>query len=122
MATETQKAWYVDKLKRIGIVEKGSTVTKDGVTTTWNSISSVKDLRIYAISRDTDLSVNTLGNTFSQIPEQFHEIILFKVIASGYKEPRNMDLNTAQYFDKEYALGVKEGKNFQEVITKQLVQ
>ena len=118
MATEKQRAWYVDKLSRIGIVEKGSNVTKDGVTTNWNSISSIKAMKIYAIAKDTALSITSdaagddYSNTFSNIPAQFHEIILFKVIAAGYKDPRNIDINTAQYFDGEYALGVKEGKKF----------
>ena len=119
MATEKQRAWYVDKLSRIGIVEKGSNVTKDGVTTNWNSISSIKAMKIYAISKDTDLAItrsdadgDDLSVTFGNIPAQFHEIILFKVIAAGYKDPRNIDINTAQYFDGEYALGVKEGKKF----------
>tara|TARA_R100000458_G_C8251983_1_gene228778 strand:+ start:472 stop:861 length:390 start_codon:yes stop_codon:yes gene_type:complete len=113
MATKKQRAWYVDRLKRIGIVEKSTnTVTKDGFTSDWTSISEAKDIRIYAISQDEDLSVNAMTGTFHEIPEQFHEIILYKVIAIGYKDPRNMDLNNAQYFDNEYALGVKEGKKF----------
>ena len=53
-----------------------------------------------------------MTNTFNQIPEQFHEVLVYKVVANGYKDPRNMDLNNAQYFDNEYALGVKEGKKF----------
>jgi len=113
MATKKQRAWYVDKLKRIGIVEKGTnTITRDGFTSNWASISEAKDIRIYAISQDEDLSNNTMDGTFNEIPEQFHEVILYKVIAMGYKDPRNMDLNNAQYFDNEYALGVKQAKKF----------
>ena len=113
MANKTQRAWYIDKLKRIGIVEKGTNATtKDGYTSDWKSITEVKDLRIYAISRDTDLDASNLTNTWLQIPEQFHEAIIYKVIAMGYKDPRNMEINNAQYFDMEYTKGIKEAKKF----------
>ena len=112
MAKKT-RAWFVDKLIKIGIVEKGTnTVTKDGYTTDWSSISEVKDLRIYAISRDADLVINSTTSTWNQIPAQFHEVIINKVIAGGYKDPRNMEIKLAQYFDSEYAIGVKEAKKY----------
>ena len=113
MANKIQRAWYVDKLKRIGIVEKASNaVTKDGYTSNWQSISEIKDLRMYAISRDTDVAVDTLTGTFIGIPEQFHETIAFKVIARGYRDPRNMNLQVAQFFDGEYLTGLKQAKKF----------
>ena len=113
MATKKQRAWYVDRLKRIGIVEKATnTVTRDGFTTDWTSITEAKDLRIYAISQDEDLLINVMAGPFNEIPEQFHEVILYKAIAMGYKDPRNLELKNAQYFDNEYAIGVKEGKKF----------
>jgi len=112
MAKKT-RAWYVDKLKRIGIVEKTTNInTKDGWTSDWGSISEAKDLRIYAISRDADIFINALGNTFLQIPDHFHEVLVFKAIAMGYKDPRNMNIELAQYFENEYRIGVKEAKKF----------
>ena len=113
MATKKQRAWYVDKLKRIGIVEKATnTVTKDGFTSNWASVSETKDIRIYAISQDEDLLNDVMTGTFNEIPEQFHETILLRVIAGGYKDPRNLQIDMAQYFDQEYNLGVKEAKKF----------
>ena len=113
MATKKQRAWYIDKLLKIGIVEKATNaVTRDGYTSHWQSISEAKDLRIYAISRDADLSVDAMTATWSQIPEQFHDIIINKVISMGYKEPRNMQIDVAQYFDAEYEKGVKKAKAF----------
>ena len=100
MATKTQRAWFVDKLLRIGIVEKGNNATtRDGYSSDWKSISEIKDLRIYTISRDADLVAGNTDLTFSQIPNQFHECIVYKAIATGYKDPRNMDLNNAEYFE-----------------------
>jgi hypothetical protein len=113
MATKKQRAWYIDKLLTLGIVEKGTNaITKDGYTSNWQSISEVKDLRIYAISRDIDLVVDEMTNTWSQIPAQFHDIIVTQVIARGYKDPRHMELQTAQYFDMEYEKGLREAKKY----------
>ena len=112
MAKKT-RAWYIDKLKILGIVEKNTTTaTKDGFASDWISITEAKDLRIYAISRDSDIEINALGNTFLQIPEQFHEVLVYKAIAMGYKDPRNLDIKLAQYFENEYMMGTKEAKKF----------
>lgn len=113
MATKKERAWYIDKLGKIGIVEKSTnTITKDGYTSNWTSITEAKSFRIYAISRDDDLSASDLTNTFNQIPAQFHEAIVNKVIANGYKDTRNQKFDAAQYFDNEYAVAIKEAKKF----------
>jgi hypothetical protein len=113
VATRKERAWYADKLGKIGIVEKATnTITKDGYTSDWTSITEVKTFRIYAISRDDDLSDSDLTNTFNQIPVQFHESIVFRAIANGYKDGRNQKFDAAQYFDNEYAMAVKEAKKF----------
>ena len=113
MPTKKQRAWYIDTLLKLGIVEQGNNVaTKDGYTSNWKSISEVKDLRLYTISRDADLAVDTMTGSWSQIPEQFHDTIISKVIASGYKDPRHLDIDLAQYFDMEYMKGLKEAKKY----------
>lgn len=113
MASRTTRAWFVDKLLRIGIVEKGTNATtKEGYTTDWKSVSVIKDLRIYTISRDADIVIDATTATWAQIPNQFHEAIVYKAIASGYKDPRHMELQVAQYFDNEYAVGVKDAKKY----------
>jgi hypothetical protein len=113
MATKITRAWYPDKLGKLGIVEKATNaITKDGYTANWTSISQVKATRIYAISNDSDISINELTNTFNQIPGQFHEALVYKVIAMGYKDPRNLEIKLAQYFDAEYSKSVKQGKKF----------
>ena len=113
MATKKQRAWYIDRLLKLGIVEKGNNViTKDGYTSDWKSISEVKDLRIYAISRDADLAIDLMTASWSQIPEQFHDVIINKAIAIGYKDPRNMQIDVAQYFDAEFEKGLKRAKAY----------
>ena len=111
--TKIKRAWFVDKLNRIGIVEQQtSAMTKDGYISDWKSISEVKDLRLYTISRDADLVENALTQTFGQIPNQFHETIVYKAIATGYKDPRHQEIELAQYFDNEYLMGIKEAKKY----------
>lgn len=113
MATRKQRAWFIDKLGSMGIVEKATNaITKDGYTTNWKSITEAKDLRLYTISQDADLEINSVTSTFSQIPNQFHETIVYRVIAYGYKDPRHMDFDVAQYFDNQYEVGVKEAKKY----------
>ena len=113
MATKKERAWYIDKLGKIGIVEKGtSTVSRDGYTSDWTSITEAKTFRIYAISNDNDLDTDSLTNTYTQIPAQFHETLVYKVIANGYKDGRNQKFDAAQYFDAEYLAGVKEAKKY----------
>jgi hypothetical protein len=113
MATKKTRAWYPDKLGKLGIVEKATNaVTKDGFSSDWTSVSEVKSTRIYAISNDSDISINELTNTFNQIPGQFHEALVYKAVAMGYKDPRNLQIELAQYFDAEYSKSVKQGKKF----------
>ena len=38
--------------------------------------------------------------------------MVYKVIAMGYKDPRNLEIKLAQYFDAEYSKSVKQGKKF----------
>ena len=113
MANKIQRAWYIERLRRIGIVEKGTnTTSKDGYTSNWKSITEAKDLRIYAISRDADLAKDAMTATWTQIPSQFHETIVNKVIARGYKDPRHMEIQTSQFFDNEYEMGIARAKKF----------
>ena len=113
MATRTIRAWYIDKLGKMGIVEKATNVaTKNGYVTDWISVASALPVRLYAISRDSDISINELTNTFNQIPGEYHEALVYKAVAMGYKDPRNMQIEVAQYFDNEYMMAVKQGKKF----------
>ena len=113
MATSRKRLWYVDKLGKIGIIEESiNAVTKNGVTSDWTSVTEAKPLRIYAVSLAEDISMNTLDGSFSEIPAQFHEAILYKVIANLYRDVRNKQFDSAQYFDTEYLEGVKRARKF----------
>jgi hypothetical protein len=127
MATKKEIFWYIDRIEAdtslspnsstgvIALVEKSTNaVTRNGYSTEYTSISEAgtNNLRIYYIGQDSDLAVGTLTGKYTNIPDQFHEVIVSKVIANGYKDPRNMEFNNAQFFDQEYNLGVKEAKKF----------
>ena len=116
MATKKARFWYIDTSTlrpRMGIVEKGvNSTTKDGYTSNYKSITEAKDITIYAISRDIDLAINALGVTWTQIPDQFHDVMVNKVISDGYKKAEKFDGERALFFDNEYRLGLKEAKKF----------
>ena len=80
---------------------------KDGI----NSICKADHFNTGSNIKETDFESTTAG-PLGHIPPQFHEALVFKVIAMGYKTPPAMDINIAQYFDMEYEKVVKQGKKF----------
>ena len=108
----TERFWYT-RNKQIGIVETdGANVTKNGVTTPYKSVSEAKELRLYTISLDSDLGSVLATEGYSLIPGQYHEAILFKAIAYGYLDPRNLEMNAASSFTQLYGEGVKRAKKY----------
>lgn len=112
MAVSKERFWYTEN-KKIGVVEKdGTTTTTDGVVSSYKSISEAKTLRLFTISMDADLSAALGDAAFANIPEQFHEAIVFKAIAYGYLDPRNMEMNNSANFTQMYDQGVKRAKKY----------
>ena len=116
MANKIKRFWFIDnsgKVPRMGIVEKSiNAVTRDGYSTDYKSVTAAKDIAIYAISRDVDLNINSLTSTWNAIPEQFHEVLVNKVIAMGYKKGKGFYIEKVRFFDEEYNMGLKEAKKF----------
>ena len=42
----------------------------------------------------------------------YHNAIVDKAISQGYTDPRNLNLQMAQYFDAEYEKAVKKAKTW----------
>jgi hypothetical protein len=110
-----QRYWYIDRGQgtrdRIAIVEKSnSSITKETITSNYASVSEVKDLRIYTIDAPIDYVVDNVTEEKTEIPLRYHEALVYKVIANGYKDPRNQKIDVAQYFDKEYEIVLKKAK------------
>jgi|TARA_R100001530_G_scaffold136177_1_gene115630 hypothetical protein len=115
MAETKTRYWYIDK-RRIGIVEKSTNgITVDNITSDYISISEAKDMRIYGIAKPEGLSDSDLTSTdtpLTDIPEQFHEGIVSRAISYGYKDPRNLNIELAGYFNNEYEMCLREGKKY----------
>ena len=115
-STSNERYWYPidDNGIRLGLVEKSTnTITRDDKTSNFQSISETGlQIRLHCISRGTHLTAgSSSGNTYTpEIPSMFHEALVYKAIASGYKDMRNQKLDVAQYFDNEYQLAIKKAK------------
>ena len=112
-----QRYWYLDRgqggRNRLAVVEKSNaSTTKETITSNFSSVSEVKDLRIYTIDTQTDYDVDETLTEKTEIPKRYHEALVFKVIANGYKDPRNLKVDAAQYFDNEYEVALKKAKKF----------
>ena len=115
MATKYKRYWFTSE-SQLGIVEeKETTKTKNYTSTNLDSIgTSGLEMRLHTINLDDT------GNTDNYdaltdvpgIPLQFHEALAFKIIAQGYEDPRNKDLQSAQYFMAKYLQRVKEAKKY----------
>ena len=122
MATNPQRFYYVSN-NRLALVEKdSSTTTVDGVTTEYITISAAKPLIVHATCRadyfetgtvidNDDYGSSTIG-PLGDFPIQFHEALVNKVIAMGYRRPPSLQIELAQYFDNEYEKNIKEAKKF----------
>ena len=111
---DRQRYWFIDK-DRLALVEKvTNAITVDSVTSNYQPISvSSKSIRIYATVTGDDLTItDSTNNTYTDIPPRFHESIVSKVIADGYKDPRNFDAEKSMFFLNDFLDGVKRGKKF----------
>ena len=121
MNTNPARFYFVDN-DRLAIVEKNGTTTTDGASTVYKSITEAKSIRINSICKADHFNtganivasdaISSTAGPLGHIPTQFHEALVFKVIAMGYKTPPAMDINVAQYFDIEYEKITKEAKKF----------
>tara|TARA_R100000808_G_C2129543_1_gene139014 strand:- start:14 stop:817 length:804 start_codon:yes stop_codon:yes gene_type:complete len=125
-STSNERYWYPIESKgmRLGIVEKSTnTVTRDDKTSQFQSVSETGlQIRVHAIVRSAHLSPDLIsggsvvdgGNKVGtlEIPSMYHNAIVDKAISQGYTDPRNLNLQMAQYFDNEYEKAVKKAKTW----------
>lgn len=101
--------WFING-DRIGIVEKNEN-NLSGEDSFVSPKESGATLRYEYIARP--LKFTTDLATSSELPEQFHEALAFKVIADLYRLPgENFNLQLSQYFDNLYLAQVREGKKY----------
>ena len=121
MNTNPERFYFVSN-NRLAIIEKKGTTTVDDATTSYQSISEAKPLIIHAISKadhfvtgidsDEDKYSSSTSGPLGDIPSQFHEALIYRVIAMGYKTPPSLNIQLAQYFDMEYDKSVKAAKKY----------
>ena len=115
MALSKKYAYYIDR-EKLGVVEYGGTSNDSDGITNWQSISvSGKTIRIFCTKladHMTSANMDTVSSTIEhgQVPAQFHEGLVHKAISIGYKDPRNINMELAQFFDAEFEKGIKRGK------------
>ena len=112
MADRKKRYWYIQG-KNIAIVEeKPGGRTINYVTDHYDSISETGlEMRIHAISLDKASNYDSINDT-PDIPTQFHEALVFKAIAQLYEDPRQQNLQAAQYFDQKYQVALKNAKKY----------
>ena len=107
-------AYYVER-DAIAIVKRSIGDT----STTYNSPDEVKTVTIFAVKRpnkfisaNTGVTNTTTGYTEEpDIPEEFRHAIVAKAIQRGY-ELNPQTLQVASYWERQYNLGVIEGKRY----------
>lgn len=100
--------WFVNG-NRIAIVEKNQKL--DGGDDFLSVQKSGMNIRVEYITRPIPFT-ETLTES-SELPDQFHEAICYKVISDLYKLPgESYNLQNAQYYDQQYMLQVREGKKY----------
>ena len=115
MANKKEYFWYIDGNSgsfKIALVEKATNaVTKNGWTSDYKTIelTGTNNLRIVGNYSDTDIDLSSYTK-WLVIPERFHKCIADKVIAMGYRDPRNKDLQSAEYFEQVYEKQLRKAK------------
>ena len=108
--TSDERYWYISN-DRLAIVEKATNnVTREGKTSDYQSISEVKEIRIYAIAQATDFTTDL--TEVSGIPNQFHDALVYKVISDAYLKAGVEEFNpqASQIFEGKYQALVRDGK------------
>jgi hypothetical protein len=109
-ASSDDRYWYTDS-GRLGVVERiVGTLSRDGKVSDYQSISEVKEIRLFVIGQATDFTTDLTD--VSELPSQFHDALVYKVIADGYLKSGLEEFNpqVSQIFDAKYEVLVKDGK------------
>ena len=105
--TYSKMRWYVER-NRLAVVTVNSNATI--VDNLYSNLPIGSELRIYGGKIADHFS--TTNDDLPEIPEQFHEAIVYKAIATGYETPPNLDPNLATYFKSQYNELVKKAKKW----------
>ena len=104
-----QRYWYIHN-NNIAIVEDEHNRTVGKITTEVDTVTEALTMRINTVSLAQAFTTDL--DYVSELPLQFHEALLYKVISMGYQDPRNFNPEQAAYFKNEYELSKREAKKY----------
>jgi len=109
-SSSNERYWYI-RNNQLALVERvKNAITRDDKTSDFQSISEVKEVRIYAISQGTDFGEDLEQE--SDLPLQFREALAYKVISDSYLIPPTAAMESHKIFYAKYMNLVKEGRKF----------
>ena len=111
MAKNVQRAWFTeiaDGDTVLALVEKTSR-TVDGITDGWQAVTET-GLQIVVDYVGTQQDLSSPSDSWADIADRYHQTIVEKVISIGYRDMRNSDLKSAEYFEAQYLKGEKRAK------------
>ena len=106
-STYSKMRWYAER-KRLAIVSRDNKAST--IDDMYINIPSGSKVRIYGAKIPEHFSLD--NDTLSELPEQFHEAIVYKAISTGYETPPNLQPELAQYFKAQYEEKVREAKKW----------
>ena len=104
------KYFYFIDDHRLALVENKTTVSINDPN--YQSIQKAgESIRLFYVSRPIPFSSDLTKS--SEIPDQFHEALTYKVISDLYKLPGDsFNLQLAGYYDQQYMLALREAKKY----------
>ena len=102
--------WYVER-DRLGLVALQDDRTS--VETMYSNLPSGSQVRIYGAKIAQHFDADT--DTVQEIPEQFHESLVWRAIAAGYEIPPNQNMQAAMYFEAKYQKAVKDARKWKQL-------
>jgi hypothetical protein len=105
--TYKKMRWFVER-NRMALVTLNDNMTS--IDDAYSNVPAGSKVRIYGskIAQHFDKDNEVLP----EIPEQYHEAIVYKAIAAGYEIPPNQNFSAAQYFNGYYMDIVKKAKKW----------
>ncbi len=105
--TYSKMRWFTER-DRLAVMQINS---KAATPDDWYvNVPAGSSVRIYGAKIANHFS--NLNDSLSELPEQFHEAIVYKAIATGYETPPNLNPEMALYFKNEYEAKVKSAKKW----------
>lgn len=104
------KVYWIER-DSIGLSEYDSTRTGKNAYTSLTSALTVTLFYYKKATHFNTLDNNTAMTEQSEIPLQFHQYLVDRVVQLGYEQKPEM-IQMAPYFEQKFEKGIKEGKMF----------